>query len=148
MQYVHYLLAIGIRGGFGFILALVTGILGFLAVWWFVPTGPYVPPMPLLVSVVGVTAAVACFFAWINPDAPRGATYITLALAMAGGMVGAWVGWWYGRMAYPEGVRNIYLVASTLRSPPVFASVTGAAIASTLTAAAYYAFRAWRYHEV
>ena len=145
---MHYILAMGIRGGFGFILALLAGIMGFLSVWWFVPSGPYVPPMALLISAIGVAASLACFFAWINPDAPRSATYITLAMALAGGLLGAWIGWWYGRIAYPEGVRNIYLVASSLRSPPIFASVAGAAIASTITAALYYSFRAWRYHEI
>lgn len=144
---MEWAIALALRGGLGILFGVLMGIMGFLGVWWLVP-GFFTPPMWLLVNTAGLAASIAGFLAWYKPEATRRVSLVGLALALAGGIAGAWLGYWYGTVAYPGGVRNVLLVATTLRSPAVMPFITGAALFSTFFGSIYYAFRLWRYHEV
>lgn len=135
-----------LRGGLGIILGVLLGVGGLIIAFWVLPG--LTPPIWALVSFTGMGAGVAAFLSWLKPEAPRRVILTGLFLAFLGGIVGAWLGFMYGKAFYPDGVRNVAFVASTMRSPPVFTWVNGAVLFSTGLASVYYGIRLWRYHEV
>ena len=144
----EHVVALGIRGGLGFIFGVLFGIAGLMLTFWAVPEG-WVPPIWLVVIVTGVGASIAGFLAWLKPESPWRVMWLGLLLALAGGVAGAWLGYLYGEVVYPEGVRNVQLISTgRLQSPAVVAFITGAAIFTTAVGSIYYGFRLWRYHEV
>jgi hypothetical protein len=125
---------------------MMVGIAGLFGGFWV-----YAGPAPAWVLITGsaVGAGAAGFFAYLKPESSRRIISTTLIVAFIGSSTGAILGFWYGEVFYPEGVRNVYFVSTgTLRSPPVFAIVTGASIFTTALGAVYYGFRLFRYHEV
>lgn len=135
-----------IRGGLGLVLGVLLGIGGLILAFWITPG--LTPPIWVLVFMTGVGSGVAASLAWLKPEASRKVMMYGMLLAFAGGIVGAGLGFLYGKVFYPDGVRNVVFVASTLRSPPVFTWVNGATLLSTGFAAIYYWIRLWRYHEI
>lgn len=145
---MELLIAAGIRVGLGFLLGLLFGIMGLVFTFWVVP-GNYAPPLWLIVIVTGIATSFAGFLAFFKPESPWRVVAIGFALAMVGGIVGAWIGFGYAKLAYPDGVRNIYLVSTPdLRSPAVMPFITGAALSATALGAIYYIFRFRRYREM
>ena len=115
--------------------------------FWVIP-GFYTPPMWMLVMTTGSASSIAGGLAFLKPEATWRVMSTGLALALVGGIVGAWIGFVYAQIVYPEGVRNVMLVSRSVRSPAIMPYITFASIFSTGIGAAYYGFRAWRYHEV
>lgn len=139
--------AMAIRGGLSLLFGLLLGIASLLITRSIVP-GLSIS-MDMLVWAAAVAATVAAFLGWLKPESGRRIILIGLALALVGGIIGSWLGFWYGEIAYPDGVRNVRMIASgNLRSPAVWTFITGAAIFSTAFGAVYYGFRLWRYREV
>ena len=141
-----FFVAIGVRGGLGFLFGVLFGIFGLIVTQWVIP-GNWAPPMWMIVVVAAVSASSAGFLAWFKPESRWRVAAVGLGLALVGGIAGAWIGYWYSEIVYPEGVRNPQLVATTVRSTPVMPFVTFAAMFSTALGAVYYAFRLWRYNE-
>ena len=146
-QPLEYVLALGLRGGVGFIFGVLFGTAGLVFTFWVIP-GYYTLPMWLLVLATGTASSIAGGLAFLKPETTWGVVSTGFALALIGGMIGAWIGHSYAQMAYPESVRNMLLVSRSVRSPATMPYVTFASLFSTGTGAAYYGFRAWRYHEV
>ena len=145
---IEYIIALVIRAGLGLIFGVLAGILGLVVTLWVKP-GFYVPPMWLLVLAVAAGCTISGFLTYYKPETAWRVLVNTLLIAIAGALTGSFFGFWWGEVFYPEGVRNERLVGyGDIRTPPVMAFVTWAAVGSTLTGAIYYAFRAWRYHEV
>ena len=144
---MEYILALGLRGGIGLIFGILFGIGGLVVTFWLIP-GFYTPPMWLLVMATGIASSIAGGLAFLKPEATWRVMSTGLALALIGGIIGAWFGFIYAQIVYPEGVRNVLLVSRSVRSPAIMPYITFASIFSTGIGAAYYGFRAWRYHEV
>ena len=139
--------AIGIRGGMGFIFGLVFGIGGLFLAFAAIPG--LVPPIWTLVVLAGAGSGIAAFFSWFKPEANWKVKTIGLSLALAGGLAGAGLGFVWQQIAYPDGVRNVRMVAyGDLLSPAVFTYIVGATALSSVLGGAYYAFRLLRYNEV
>ena len=143
---MEFAITLIIRGGLGIILGIFFGIAGWFFTFWVV-LGNYTQPLWLLVNVAAVFAASAAFLAWFKPESGLRITAIGLLLAVVGAFIGGWLGFGYGQVAYPDGVRNPQLVATSLRSPVVMPFITGAALAATGLGSGYYALRLWRYNE-
>lgn len=142
-----YVLSLAIRGGVSIVFGVLLGLAGLLMSKVVYPG--LVPPMWLMVTMVGVFSACAAFVSYLKPESRRDVVLLGLFLVSVGGLLGAWAGFWYGEVQYPDGVRNVRFVFSpSLTSPPVFAFINGATLGSTVTGGAYYAFRLWKYREL
>jgi len=144
---LEYWIALGIRGGMGVIFGLFFGF-GALMVTFAVVPGYYTPPLWLLVLSTALGASIAGFLAFYKPEISWRIAVRGFALALAGGFIGGWIGYWYAQTFYPDGVRNVMLVARSVRSPAITPFIASASLFSTGAGAVYYAIRAWRYHEV
>lgn len=142
-----YVLSVVIRSGISIVFGVLFGVAGLLFSNLVYPG--LVPPMWLLVTMVGVFSATAGFISFLKPESRRNVVLVGLFLVLVGGMAGSWAGFWYGEVQYPEGVRNVRFVFSpSLKTPPVFAFVNGATLGSTAAGGLYYAFRLWKYREL
>ncbi len=129
------------------IFGVMFGITSLIITFAVVP-GYYTPPLWLLVLSTGFGASIAGFLAFYKPETPWRVAAKGFGLAIIGGFIGGWIGYWYAQTFYPDGVRNVLLVARSVRSPAITPFIASAALFSTGIGAIYYAFRAWRYHEV
>ena len=104
--------------------------------------------MWMLVFVTGTGSSVAGFLAYFKPETNWKIVAIGFLFAVGGGVIGAWFGYFWAQAFYPDGVRNVLLVARSVRSPAIMPFITWASIFTTVLGGVYYAYRAWRYHEV
>ncbi|HAL46939.1 MAG: hypothetical protein FI707_06995 [SAR202 cluster bacterium] len=144
---MEYWIALAIRSGIGVIFGILFGFVGLMITFAVVP-GYYTPPLWMLVLTTALGASIAGFLAFYKPDVPWRIAARGFALALIGGFIGGWIGYWYAQTFYPDGVRNVMLVARSVKSPAITPFISSAAIGSTGVGAVYYAIRAWRYHEV
>ena len=144
---MEYILALGLRGGIGFTFGVLFGISGLVFTFRIIPEN-YMPPIWLLVLATGSASSVAAGLAFLKPESTWRVMSTGFALALIGGMIGAWTGYLYAQLAYADGVRNVLLVSRSVKSPAITPFITFASLFSTGIGAAYYGFRAWRYHEV
>lgn len=145
---VEYILAIIIRAGLGLIFGFLCGLFALIATFWITPS-TYNPPLWILALTTAAGCSASGFLAYYKPETPWRIVLSTFVIAIVGSYIGAWVGYWWGETFYPEGVRNVRLVAyGDIRSPPTIMFIVWATIGSTISGGAYYAYRAWRYHEV
>jgi hypothetical protein len=147
MLSAEYLFAIGLRSGLALLFGVLFGIAA-LVLFFFVLPGLYTPPMWMLVFVTGAGSSVAGFLAYFKPETNWKIVATGFLFAMGGGVIGAWFGYFWAQAFYPDGVRNVLLVARSVRSPAIMPFITWASIFTTVLGGGYYAFRAWRYHEV
>lgn len=142
-----FFLAMSLRGGISFILALIFAFAGFVVAG---ATGHSVATdLGWFIWGSALGAGAAVFFAWLKPESPYRIMLIGLAIALVGGILGSWLGLWYGEAAYPDGVRNTrFAFSSDARSPANWTFIFGAALLSSIFGAVYYGFRLWRYNEV
>ncbi len=139
--------SIAIRGGMGFIFGLLLGIGGLFLALTAIPG--LVPPIWTVVVLAGAGSGVAAFLSWLKPETNWKVKTIGLILALAGGLAGAGLGYVWGQISYPDGVRNVRLVAyGDLKSPAVFTYIVGATALSSILGGVYYTFRLLRYNEV
>jgi hypothetical protein len=144
----EYVLAVAVRAGLGLLFGVLMGVVALLVTFWVVP-GLYTPPLWMLVMTTSIGCSISGSLSYYKPETAWNAVGKSVLIVVIGAIIGAWIGFWWGQVFYPEGVRNEQLVAyGDIRSPPVMAFITWSAIGSTFTGGAYYAFRAWRYHEV
>lgn len=144
----EYMIAIGVRAGIGLLFGFFMGITALIVSFWVLP-GLYTPPLWMILVIVTIGCSAAGFLAYFKPETGRRTMLIALLVAAVGAYVGAWLGYGWGEIFYPEGVRNVRLIAyGDVRSPPVMSFITWSTIGSTLSGGIYYVFRAWRYHEV
>ena len=144
---MQYVLAVGLRGAIGFIFGVLFGIAGLAFALWILPDY-YALSMWLLALATGSASGVAGGLAFLKPETSWRVVAIGFALASTGGMFGAWLGYQYGQLVYPDSVWRVLLVLRSVRSPAVAPFITFASLFSAGFGAAYYGFRAWRYHEV
>ena len=144
----EYIIAIGVRAGIGLLFGFFMGITALIVSFWVLP-GLYTPPLWMILVIVSVGCAAAGFLAYYKPETGRRIILLSLLVTAIGAYIGAWVGFGWGEIFYPEGVRNVRLIAyGDVRSPPVMSFITWSTIGSTISGGIYYVFRAWRYHEV
>lgn len=146
---VEYVLAVSVRAGLGFLFGLFLGIAGLITAAIVVPGGLFSMPLWVLVLSIAIGCSISGTISYYKPENDWATLAKTVAIVAAGALIGAWIGVLWGEVFYPEGVRNERLVAyGDFRSPPNMARIIWSAIGSTVTGGLYYAFRAWRFHEV
>ena len=146
---VEYVLAVSVRAGLGLLFGLLLGMAGLIIAALVNPGGLYSMPLWALVTSIAIGCSISGTLSYFKPETDWVTLAKAIAIVVAGAWIGAWIGVWWGDVFYPEGVRNERLVAyGDFRSPPNMARIMWSAIGSTLTGGVYYAFRAWRYHEV
>ncbi len=146
---VEYVIAVSVRAGLGLLFGIMLGMAGLITAAVVVPGGLFAMPLWLLVTAIAIGCSISGTVSYFKPETDWMTFGKTLAIVFAGAMIGAWIGVWWGEVFYPEGVRNERLVAyGDFRSPPNMARIMWSAIGSTVTGGLYYAFRAWRFHEV
>jgi hypothetical protein len=144
---LQYVLALGLRGGIGFIFGVIFGIAGLAFTFWILPDH-YILTKWLLVLATGSASGVAGGLAFLNPESGWRVMATGFALASFGGMAGAWLGYQYGQLVYSDSVWKTLLVFRSVRSPAAAPSITFASLFSVGFGGVYYGFRAWRHHEV
>ena len=146
---VEYVLAVTVRAGLGLLFGLFMGIAGLIIGALVFPGGLFSMPLWLLVLAIAIGCSISGSISYYKPENDWATLTKTVAIVAAGALIGAWLGVLWGEVFYPEGVRNERLVAyGDFRSPPNMARIIWSAIGSTVTGGLYYAFRAWRFHEV
>ena len=145
---VEYVIAVAVRAGLGLIFGILMGLLALIALFWALPA-TYTPPMWMLVTAAAVGCVVSGFISYYKPETALRIRLKTLLVVFIGAYIGAWFGFLWAEVFYPEGVRNVRLIGvGGVRSPAVMIFILWSAVGSALAGAVYYAFRAWRYHEV
>lgn len=146
---VEYVLAVTVRAGLGLLFGLFMGIAGLIIGALVFPGGLFSMPLWLLVLAIAIGCSISGSISYYKPENDWATLTKTVAIVAAGALIGVWIGVLWGEVFYPEGVRNERLVAyGDFRSPPNMARIIWSAIGSTVTGGLYYAFRAWRFHEV
>ena len=144
----EYMIAVGVRSGLGLIFGFFMGITALIVSFWVLP-GLYTPPFWMILIIVSIGCTASAFLAYFKPETTSRTILVSLLVAAAGAYIGAWIGFAWGEIFYPEGVRNVRLLAyGDVRSPPVIAFITWSTLGSTVSGGIYYVLRAWRYHEV
>ncbi len=146
---VEYVLAVFVRSGLGLLFGLFMGLVGLIVAAIVSPGGLYSLPLWLLVTAIAVGCSISGSLSYYKLETAWDIVGKSVLIVEIGALIGAWIGAWWGDAFYPEGVRNERLVVyGDFRSPPNMARITWSAIGSSLAGGVYYAFRAWRYHEV
>lgn len=146
---VEYIIAVTVRAGLGLLFGILLGMAGLIIAALVAPGGLFAMPLWLLVTAIAIGCSISGIISYFKPETDMTTFAKTAAIVVVGAVIGAWIGVWWGEVFYPEGVRNERLVAyGDFRSPPNMARIMWSAIGSTVTGGLYYAFRAWRFHEV
>jgi hypothetical protein len=142
MTAIQSLTVILARLVFGLLAACFLGFIGFFVGWAISPGGAAIST-PVLISTIGVVAGLGGFGGWLKPDAARLVIFLSLCVALMGGVAGSWLSFFYGEMFQPE--RSFEWTSP--QAPRMVVTIVGAGVGANILPLLFYLYRLWRYRE-